>query len=77
MNYERRLRAIGRLIDKAEMQHICVMEGHQGITVSGHVRLDTRVGMAGCTPRSITLSEQLVERTAADLDGGRGWFRRD
>lgn len=67
MNYEQRLRAVGRLIDAAALRGVCVMEHDHGVLVVGIGPVtiaDERV----VQPASLDLDTSLIERTLQQLD---------
>lgn len=68
MNYEQRLRAVGRLIDAATLHGVCVLEHDHGVLVVGLAPVtiaDERV----VQPASLELETSLIERTLRQLAG--------
>ena len=68
MNYEQRLRAIGRLIDAAALKGVCVVEHDRGVLVVGLAPVtiaDERV----VQPTSLQLETDLIERTMRQIGG--------
>ena len=59
-SYEARLRAIGRLVDAAQLSSVCVTEFEEGFLVLG----------MGITPQvgGVELSERSLEYSFADVD---------
>ena len=75
MNYEERLRAIGKLLDRQDFRDISIMESADGLAVSGVVPLDLRSGITAFEPKTVRLTNALLERAARDAEK-RGLFRR-
>ena len=67
MNYEQRLRAIGRLIDRSDLRDVCVMETADGVVVSGIAPLDFRTGIAAFAPRSMSFSNERIQEIESRL----------
>lgn len=75
MNYEQRLRAVGRLIDSAALHGVCLVEHDHGVLVVGLAPVtiaDERV----VQPTSLELDTDVIERTVRHLGavGGAGDF---
>lgn len=72
MNYEQKLRAVGRLIDAASLHAVCVMERERGVLVVGLAPV-TIADEHVLQPTSLELGPDLIEHTlrqlAADAEG--------
>ena len=68
MNYEQRLRAVGRLIDRTELRGVCILEHDHGVLVVGLAPV-TIADEHVTQPASIEFDEASIESAAADPDG--------
>ena len=66
VNYELRLRAIGRLIDSAMLRDLCLMEFEHGILVVGLAPVDSPDDTT-IQPKSIEFDNATIERTALEF----------
>lgn len=76
MPYERRLRAVGRLIDAAGLRDVAMTETAEGVLVTGVTPLDRRSGILGVGAKSLLLSQEAIVRADREIAGRRRWFRR-
>ncbi len=67
-SYEARLRAIGRLVDAAQLSSVCVTEFEEGFLILG-MGLTPQVGGVESSERSIEYSFADVDALCAEIEG--------
>jgi len=66
VNYEQRLRAIGRLVDSAMLRDVCLMEFEQGVLVVGLAPVDTQDATM-IQPKSVEFDNATIDRTVLEF----------
>jgi hypothetical protein len=67
-SYEARLRAVGRLVDAAQLSSVCVTEFEEGFLVLG-MGLTEQVGGVEASERSLEYSFAEVDALCATIEG--------